>query len=58
MDCHETQERLLETFEGDLSPLEKDQLDRHLAECAECARFAVYRVNLIFDCVKGSLLPN
>ena len=46
MDCHETQERLLESFEGALSPLEKGQLERHLSECAECARFAVLQSQL------------
>ena len=46
MDCHETQERLLESFEGALSPLEKGQLERHLSECAECARFAALQSQL------------
>jgi len=46
MDCHETQERLLDGFEGALSALEKGQLDRHLAECAECARFAALQSRL------------
>ena len=46
MDCHETQERLLDGFEGALSPLEKEPLDRHLAECAECARFAALQSQL------------
>ncbi len=46
MNCHETQERLLESFEGALSPLEKGQLERHLSECAECAQFAVLQSQL------------
>jgi anti-sigma factor RsiW len=40
MDCRETQERLLETFEGTLSPMEKSQLEQHISECPECAQFA------------------
>ncbi len=46
MDCHETKERLLESLEGALSPLEKGRLERHLSECAECARFAVLQSQL------------
>lgn len=46
MDCHDAQERLLESFEGALSPQEKGQLERHLSECAECARFAVLQSQL------------
>jgi anti-sigma factor RsiW len=46
MDCCETQERLLESFEGALSPLEKGQLERHISECPECARFAVLQSQL------------
>lgn len=40
MDCREAQERVLESFDGALAPLEKSQLEKHIAECAECAQFA------------------
>src|SRR5215471_15518865 len=40
MNCRETQERLLESFDGLLSPLEKSQLEGHIAKCPECAGFA------------------
>jgi anti-sigma factor RsiW len=46
MDCHETQERLLESFEGGLSPLEKGQLERHLSQCVGCTRFAALQSQL------------
>ncbi len=46
MDCRETQERLLESFEGAVSPLEKSQLERHISECPECAQFAVLQSQL------------
>jgi hypothetical protein len=46
MDCRETQERLLESFEGAVSPLEQGQLDRHISECPECAQFAVLQSQL------------
>jgi anti-sigma factor RsiW len=57
MDCHETQERLLESFEGAVSPLEKAQLDRHLAECAECTRFAVLQIQLDLRLREGIAAP-
>ena len=40
MDCRETQERWLDSFEEAISPLEQSQLELHIAECPECARFA------------------
>lgn len=46
MDCRETQERLLESFEGVLAPLEKSQLERHLSACPECAQFAALQRQL------------
>lgn len=46
MDCREAQERLLESFDGALAPLEKSQLERHIAECPECAQFAVLQSQL------------
>jgi len=46
MDCGETQERLLESFEGAVSPLEQSQLDRHISECPECAQFALLQSQL------------
>ena len=46
MDCRETQERLLESFEGLLSPLEKSELEGHIAKCPECARFAAEQSRL------------
>ena len=46
MDCREIQESLLESLEGTLSPPEKSQLDRHLAECPGCTQFAVLQRQL------------
>ena len=46
MDCREAQERVLENFDGALAPLEKSQLERHIAECPECAQFAVLQTQL------------
>ena len=46
MDCREIQERILDSLEGALSPLEKSQLDRHLVECPECTQFAVLQRQL------------
>jgi hypothetical protein len=46
MDCRETKERLLESIEGAVSPLEKGQLERHISECPECAQFAVLQRQL------------
>jgi hypothetical protein len=46
MDCRETQERLLESFDGAVSPLEKSQLERHISECPGCAQFAVLQSQL------------
>ena len=46
MDCREAQERILESFDGDRAPLEKSQLERHIAECPECARFAALQTQL------------
>jgi predicted anti-sigma-YlaC factor YlaD len=46
MDCREIRESLLDSLEGTLSPLEKSQLDRHLAECPECSQFAVLQRQL------------
>ncbi len=43
MDCREIQEGLLESFESALSPQEKRQLEHHISECPECARFAVLK---------------
>jgi hypothetical protein len=57
MDCHETQERLLENFEGAPSPLEKGQLESHLSECAECARFAVLQSQLDLRLREGIAAP-
>lgn len=47
MDCRQTQERLLESFEGSApSPLERSQLERHISECPECAQFAALQSQL------------
>jgi anti-sigma factor RsiW len=46
MDCHTIQERVLERFESVLTPQEKEQLDRHLSGCPECAEFAALQSQL------------
>lgn len=46
MDCQGIQEKILEGFEGILSSEEKEQLDRHLSECPECAEFAALQSRL------------
>jgi anti-sigma factor (TIGR02949 family) len=40
MDCQDAQEKLLESFDGALSPDDSRQLERHLAACPNCAEFA------------------
>jgi anti-sigma factor RsiW len=39
MDCQDAQEKLLESFDGALSPDDSRQLERHLAACPNCAKF-------------------
>lgn len=46
MNCREMQEKVLESSEHALSPLESNQLDGHLSQCAECTRFAVLQNQL------------
>lgn len=46
MECSEIQERLLESFDGILSPLEKSQLEAHISGCPECAQFAALHTQL------------
>jgi hypothetical protein len=48
MDCYTIQERVLERFESALPPSEKEQLERHLSECPECAQFATLQSQLDF----------
>jgi hypothetical protein len=57
MDCRETQERLLESFEGAVSPLEKSQLERHISECPECAKFAILQSQLDLRLHEGIAAP-
>jgi anti-sigma factor RsiW len=57
MNCRETQERLLEGFEGAVSPLEKSQLERHISECPECAQFAVLQSQLDLRLQEGIAAP-
>ncbi len=57
MNCRETQERLLESFEGAVSPLEKSQLERHISECPECAQFAVLQSQLDLRLQEGIAAP-
>lgn len=46
MNCRETQERWLESLENALAPLEKDELEEHISECADCAQFAEVQTSL------------
>jgi anti-sigma factor RsiW len=46
MDCRETQERLLESLEGWLSPLEQRHVQEHVSACPDCARFAAQQRQL------------
>jgi anti-sigma factor RsiW len=39
MDCQEAKEKLLESFDGALSPDDSRQLERHLIACPNCAEF-------------------
>jgi anti-sigma factor RsiW len=57
MDCRETQERLLESFESVLSPLEKGQLERHVSECPECEQFAALQSQLDLLLHEGIAVP-
>jgi len=40
MDCQDAQEKLLERFDGALSPDDNLQLEKHLVACPNCARFS------------------
>jgi hypothetical protein len=57
MDCLGTQERLLESFEGLLAPLEKRQLEEHISQCPECAQFAVLQSHLDLRLCEGISPP-
>ena len=57
MDCRETQERLLESFESVLSPLEKGQLEQHVSECPECEQFAALQSQLDLLLHEGIAVP-
>lgn len=46
MECREALERILESFDEALAPLEKSQLERHIADCSECAEFAALQTLL------------
>ena len=39
MDCQDAQEKLLESFDGALSPDDSRQLESHLAACPNCVEF-------------------
>jgi anti-sigma factor RsiW len=39
MDCRDAKEKLLESFDGALSPDDRHQLESHLAACPECTEF-------------------
>jgi len=39
MDCQDAQEKLLESFDGALSPEDGRQLEKHLIACPGCAQF-------------------
>jgi anti-sigma factor RsiW len=39
MDCQDAKEKLLESFDGALSPDDRRRLESHLAACPECAEF-------------------
>jgi len=39
MNCQEAEERLLEGFDGALSPADRRQLESHLAACPKCTEF-------------------
>jgi hypothetical protein len=58
MDCQAMEERLLEGFDRALSPQEKEQLERHLSECRECAQFAASQSHLDLRLQEESLLLN
>jgi len=39
MDCQDAKEKLLESFDGALSPDDRRRLESHLAACPECTEF-------------------
>jgi anti-sigma factor RsiW len=39
MDCQDAKEKLLESYDGALSPDDSRQLERHLIACPNCAEF-------------------
>lgn len=57
MDCYEMQEKILDGFDGALSPEEKEQLDRHLSECPRCVEFAALQSQLDVRLQEGIAPP-
>lgn len=57
MDCHDAQEKILESLESVLSPLVQEQLERHALECAECRKFAASQGQLDLQLREGIVRP-
>ena len=57
MDCREAQQRLLESFESPLAPLEKGQLEEHMSKCPECEQFAATQSQLDLRLRKAMVAP-
>jgi len=57
MDCHDIQDQILDSLETVLSPIVKDQLERHMIECAECAKFAASQNQLDLQLQQAIVRP-
>lgn len=58
MNCHEAQEKLLDSFERPFAPEEKSQLEGHLSTCSECAQFAAEHTRLDLQLREGITAPH
>lgn len=57
MNCHEAQEKLLDSFERPFAPEEKSQLEAHISTCSECAQFAADHTRLDLRLREGIAAP-
>lgn len=57
MTCQESFDKILDWIEGELSPAEADAVEKHVAECAECAREAAALRHVIKSVVEPAFVP-
>ena len=46
MNCHETEQLILDAFETPLSAAERESIDEHCSHCSACAQFAAVQSEL------------